>query len=663
MSQATPTLAIDGRSTVPASPTLDGHDAQLPPSDRGAEEHKFHGDEEDASSKKDGSIDTEKIRHQQIGVTRIETLWRHFGNNKTVLSMLGVALFLVCCVFSLDSSTTYTYEAFGASYYKDHARLLGVVSTVETIINAVSKPFIAKLADITSRQTSYLFLLVLYLVGYIIIAASHNGYAFAAGRVISTIGSAGLDLVTDIIVADLTPLEWRGFFGALTSLPFIWFAWISGNISQPILSNSVSGFRWGFGMFCIIAPVCVLPVVILLYWADHRAKQNGELRIAESPFERRWREEHPGEAKPNLWHHLAYWSGEVDAIGLLLLGFAWTMLLLPFSLAPKAKGKWHNPSMIAMLVIGAVLLIVFFVWEWKFARSPMMTRSLIMNRTFLLCAAMDFIAFFASNLRSLYWSSYVYVITDWSIGNWNRYTNAETVALTVFALICGIVIRVTHRYKGYQILGLSVRIIGMGLVVLAGSKDTVNNAVFALIPVLIGFGSWSTVGIRVASQGSVPHQDLGQVIANLALWTRIGGAIGSAIASTTWQTHMQANMRKFGVPTQDITKLYSSIKDAKDQYPYNSPERLAVVRAYNTTTRPLYIAGLALYGVAMACALCMPNFYIGKTHNVIEKTDVAGRVVIDDKPVTHAEREAYLREQEQVTGKKSIWQKFKTFFV
>ncbi|KAK6904449.1 hypothetical protein I203_105262 [Kwoniella mangroviensis CBS 8507] len=564
----------------------------------GRSDSSQHGTDEEKklpdASLAQGQLDTEKMRHQQIGVTRIEALWRHFGNNRTVLSLLGIALFLVCCVFSLDSSTTYTYETFGASYYEDHARLLGVISTVETIINAVSKPFIAKLADVTSRQTSYLFLLVLYLVGYIIIAASNSGNAFAAGRVISTIGSAGLDLVTDIIVADLTPLEWRGFFGALTSLPFIWFAWISGNISEPILSNSLSGFRWGFGMFCIIAPACVLPVVVLLYWADHRAKKNGELRVAESPFERRWREEHPGEAKPNSFHHLVFWAGEVDAIGLLLLGFAWTLLLLPFSLAPKAKGKWTN---------------------------------------------------------------------HWSIGNWNRYSNAETVALTVFALLCGLLIRWTHRYKGYQIVGLAVRIVGMGLVVLAGSRDTVNNAVFAFIPVLIGFGSWMTVGVRVASQGSVPHQDLGQVMANLALWTRIGGAIGSAIASSTWQTHMQANMRKFGEPSQDISSLYASIKTAKTKYAYGSPERMAVVRAYNTTTRPLYIAGACTYGVSLLCTILMPNFYIGKTHNTVEKTDIAGRVVEDDKPVTHAEREAYRKETEQLNGKRTLVQRVKGLFV
>ena len=249
---------------------------------------------------------------------------------------------MVCCAFTFDSSTTGAYELFAVSYFEDHARLLGIINTVEAIINAVSKPFIAKLADMTSRQTAYCFLLVLYVVGYIVIATSQNGIALAVGRIISTVGQAGLDLVTDIIVADLTPLEWRGFFTALTSMPFIWFAWVGPEISGPIIRNSLTGWRWGFGMFAIIVPACVLPAALLLFWADRKAQKSGELRVAESLFQRRWREQHPESPIPGRWNVFLHWCEEMDVIGLFLIGWAWALLLLPFSLAPKAEGKWSN---------------------------------------------------------------------------------------------------------------------------------------------------------------------------------------------------------------------------------------------------------------------------------------------------------------------------------
>ena len=47
-------------------------------------------------------------------------------------------------------------------------------------------------------------------------------------------------------------------------------------------------------------------------------------------------------------------------------------------------------------------------------------------------------------------------------------------------------------------------------------------------------GAFSVVGSRVASQASVPHQDLATVIALLSLWTQLGSAIGGAIAAGVW---------------------------------------------------------------------------------------------------------------------------------
>ncbi len=235
--------------------------------------------------------------------------------------------------------------------------------------------------------------------------------------------------------------------------------------------------------------------------------------------------------------------------------------------------------MIAMLAVGAFLLICFAVWEWRYAKAPMLTKSLLNNRTFLLAVTIDFFYFMAGNMRSLYWSSYVYVVSQWSLANWTRYTNAETVALSVFGLVAGAILRATHRYKGLQLTGLCIRIIGMGVVVYTASRTQVPTVAFAFIPVLIGAGgACSVVGTRVASQASVPHHDLGQVIAQLALWTRVGGAIGTAIASTTWQSNMKKNMAAQGVPAADITSIYTSVKTARTKYQWGSSDHQAVIR-------------------------------------------------------------------------------------
>lgn len=56
-------------------------------------------------------------------------------------------------------------------------------------------------------------------------------------------GHTGLDLITDIIIADITPLKWRGFATALPSAPFILNAFISAEIVTSVTNGP--GWRWG----------------------------------------------------------------------------------------------------------------------------------------------------------------------------------------------------------------------------------------------------------------------------------------------------------------------------------------------------------------------------------------------------------------------------------
>lgn len=57
-------------------------------------------------------------------------------------------------------------------------------------------------------------------------------------------------------------------------------------------------------------------------------------------------------------------------------------LLLPFSLYGGAKGGFHNQSLIAMIAVGAVCLLAYPIYEWKFAKFPSMPKRVLFNRSF-----------------------------------------------------------------------------------------------------------------------------------------------------------------------------------------------------------------------------------------------------------------------------------------
>jgi hypothetical protein len=154
---------------------------------------------------------------------------------------------------------------------------------------------------------------------------------------------------------------------------------------------------------------------------------------------------------------------EVDLVGLILLGFGWSLvstflpiltgdrvlqltslfqLLLPFSLYGGAKGGFHNQSLIAMIAVGAVCLLAYPVYEWKFAKYPSMPKRILYNRSFNTAVLINVVYFIvswvkpnrhlrthelttlcfspqAAYLQVLYLSSYVYIVTDITPRNWN----------------------------------------------------------------------------------------------------------------------------------------------------------------------------------------------------------------------------------------------------
>jgi MFS family permease len=71
----------------------------------------------------------------------------------------------------------------------------------------------------------------------------------AAGILIYTVGNTGIDVVNDIIVADLSPLQWRGLVTSLMSAPFIVNAFVGAEIVNGILTHST--WRWGCGFIFV----------------------------------------------------------------------------------------------------------------------------------------------------------------------------------------------------------------------------------------------------------------------------------------------------------------------------------------------------------------------------------------------------------------------------
>ncbi|KAL1888444.1 hypothetical protein Sste5346_009561 [Sporothrix stenoceras] len=602
-------IGVDPKGTVPTDPTKD---------------HELFS----SSEEKKEADESVTEGHHEVGVSRVEAfnkvLYQSGRKGKILLWMLGISIFLTMFVYALDQGITSSiFSTLAASTFGVHSQI-GTVSTASQIIRAISKPFIGKLADITSRPTTYCIILVFYVLGFIVAASASTFASYTVGICFTSIGKSGLDLLSDIIVADLTPLEWRGFFSACLSLPFIVTVPINGFISTGFYGN----WRWGLGMFAIMIPVLLMPAIITLYTMQRRGKRAGMVTMADSKDVRTGRAESSAS-------NIQYWAGllyrglvDIDIIGLVILGFAFSLILLPITLAADAKNGWHNPSMIAMIVLGFVFLFAFAAFEYYLAPKPLMTRNILKNRAFIAGVIIHTFNQLASAVRNTYFSSYILIIKQWTTYQWTIFLGITTMGLCIVGPFVGLIHRKTHRYKTVMVAGAAAKVLGYGLLIQGNGNMTQDTARLVAAQLIFCLSSLNVVGARVGVQASVPHDDVASLISIITLWSTLGSSVGSAVASAIWTNQMLDQMRVElpGVPESTIKTVYGSIRSLRT-YAFDDPIRQGSIRAYAIVNGHITTASICLSVVTLFASICMPNFYLGKQQNAVDNKGLDGTPV------------------------------------
>jgi MFS family permease len=124
--------------------------------------------------------------------------------------------------------------------------------------------------------------------------------------------------------------------------------------------------------FAVIVPICLIPVIGSLMWAQNKAKK--QLKAARGG--------HHISTKTRLQNAWKSFQ-ELDIIGLVLVATSLALILLPLTLAANVPGGWRNNTMRGMLVGGLLLFPVFCWYETKIPRLPLVPYRFLRNRTIL----------------------------------------------------------------------------------------------------------------------------------------------------------------------------------------------------------------------------------------------------------------------------------------
>ena len=238
----------------------------------------------------------------------------------------------------------------------------------------------AKVADVFGRFEAFCLSILIYILGYIQMAASNNVQAYASAQIFYSAGSTGLQILQQVFIADSSSLLNRALLALLPEFPFLVTVWIGPTIADAVLRHA--SWRWGYGMWSIILPASFLPLGLSLLLNQRKARR---LNLIKSRSRRR-------QGVFNVIRRTWY---DLDMFGLILLSAAVTLILVPLTLAANAPNGWKNQSIITMIAVGIVCLIFLPFWETskRFAPKPLLSLHLLKQRTALAGCALAFFYF------------------------------------------------------------------------------------------------------------------------------------------------------------------------------------------------------------------------------------------------------------------------------
>ncbi|KAK3374723.1 major facilitator superfamily transporter [Podospora didyma] len=546
------------------------------------------------------SVDSD---HKQHGVKKVEavtTVW-----SDKMLWIVFALLYLVSFVDVLLQSVQGNLVPYVTSEFQQHG-LLATTSIVSSILGGVITPTIAKITDIRGRTEGFLYMLLLIVIGMIMKATCQNVETYAAAQTFYWVGHTGLLYIITIMISDMTSLRNRMIMISINSTPLIASTFAGPKIAELFLNNL--NFRWAFGAFTIILVAFSLPVILILYLTEAKAKKQGLIQ--------------PRLKTRSVAASLKYYFIQFDVVGLLLLTAGWSLLLLPFSLVSSALNGWESATVICMIVFGVVTLGLFVVWERFFATVSLFPYKFLKDPTVLGASFAYGIMFLSIFVWDTYYYSYLQVAHFQDIASAGYILNTFSLTSAIVSPIISVFIRYTGQFKWPTIVvGIPFILLGTGLLIHFRTPGTsVGYLVMCQFFNGVGTSFIATCG-QLAVMAAVSHQEIAMALAFFSLCGSIGAAIGMAIAGGLW-TNLLRNAIYDNLPavSKDLTDTIYADMRMQLFYENGDPIRMAIIDAYGDVQRKMVITGAAFVPLLLITVLMWRNI------NVKEKRQTVGNV-------------------------------------
>ena len=465
-----------------------------------------------------------------------------------------ISLFTVSFLGALDHTVVATSLATIAGDLGAVEQMSWVIVSY-TLASTVVLPVLGKLADLIGARFIFLSSLVLFLIASLLCGFAQDMTQLALARIGQGVGSAGLHLMPQTIIGEVTSPRERPRVLSIIGVAFP-VAILVGPLAGGLITDAW-GWRW---VFWINIPVGLIALALAVVAVPHIAGRSGR---------------------------------RFDIAGALTLGVTVTALVLA---ASWVSGGTAGTAVVVAALVAIVGLVAFIAIELRVA-EPLVPLRHFANRTVLITIILSTVIGVGLFSVVSYVPTYIQMAYRTSATVSGLVPIATVFGMLVSTLLTGWLSSRSGRYRVFPIFGTAIAAVGLLIMALlpAGMPLWVPMAAMGLVG--IGTGSFMNIIVAVA-QSAASRSDTGSVTATLSLVRQVGSTTATAIVGGLIGAGVAA-----GLPAAlDATALTPQAVHAA-----SAAVQTEVATLYSSALAPIFLGLAVAYAVGIVAAVLLPN--------------------------------------------------------
>ncbi|CAG7958899.1 unnamed protein product [Penicillium olsonii] len=376
-----------------------------------------------------------------------------------------------------------------------------------TSISVALPPVFSSFSDLFGRKPLILVAIFWFFIGAIVAGVANNYAHMLIGRSLQGVGGGGIITLTSIVIADIVPLKNRAkYFGMLSAI------WSLGTVTGPVIGGCFaekSTWRW---IFYLNFPLIAVGTALVVW--------SWKFKSEAISYRDQWR--------------------KIDYLGILLFIPSTASFLIPLTWGGVLY-NWDSWHTVVPLAVGAVGLIIFSIYEYMFAKNPMIPPAIFRNRTSLIAFAGYMVVGLVVWCILYFLPIYYEAVKGFKPIMAGVALFPETFTLAPSAVVVGLLISRLGDYYWAMCIGWIVSTIGTGLMYfLSADASTATWVCVNLIP---GVGVGMVLpAVPLAVQAAATPQNLAIAVAMSTFFRGFGQSIGVAIGGVIFQNRMKSNL-------------------------------------------------------------------------------------------------------------------------